>query len=81
MAQHTIPAVLPLIVLPVNSVLFPSLILSLQIARPDSIALLKALLRVSLCLDNLERHREALLGALGRRADGRWRRVRGCSLA
>ncbi|KAL8291400.1 hypothetical protein RQP46_002378 [Phenoliferia psychrophenolica] len=45
MAQHTIPSTLPIIVLPANSILFPSQVLSLQIARPDSIALLKELLR------------------------------------
>ncbi|KAK4702334.1 hypothetical protein P7C70_g3892, partial [Phenoliferia sp. Uapishka_3] len=44
---HNIPSVLPIIVLPANQILFPSLILTLQIARPDSIQLIKQLVRDS----------------------------------
>lgn len=46
-SSYPIPDVLPILVLPANNILYPSLVLSLQLARPDSLALLQALLRVS----------------------------------
>ncbi|KAI5481103.1 serine-type endopeptidase [Pseudohyphozyma bogoriensis] len=45
MTNHQLPPVLPILPLPVNQVLYPGVVLSLQIARPESVALIKDVLR------------------------------------